>query len=483
MSNSKNFAKNSLALTIASLSIIFLGAIYRIFIANYLGEVEFGKYSFITTYVSYFSALSLFGLRSVVTREVARSPENSTSILRQSLKIRGITTLFAFVSAYCIILFTEKSFDIQIGIVIFGLSLFAVAAMDVIEGMIVAREASVYITISALFSNTLKIFVGILVLRMGYGLIAILIVYFAISFINTVLSWWFYRIVFSNVKQNTTVNEPHLRRFLIRESVPFVFLTLISKVYYKNDIIILSMLKGDRTVGLYSAAYLPVDALLTIANSISNAAYPIMSRMFGCDGKGLKSFNDTLSRYMLLLFIPIAITLTAIGPEMMSFIFKDNYAEAMPIMRLLGWMPVAETVTFGMGNVLAATYKQKITAKISIVNACINLVLCLILIPKYSYWGGAVGTVTSAYITLAFVTWVIIRYVHRVDWWTCILKPLCCALLAVIVLFFAERIAGPWISWLAGIVSFIIMVLVSGTFRREDLKLVASIFRKPINTI
>jgi len=480
LSNSKKFAKNSLALTTASLSITFLGAIYRIFIANYLGDVEFGKYSFITTYVSYFSALSLFGLRSVVTREVARHPEKSTPILRQSIKIRGLTTLIAFISAYCIILFTGKSVDIQIGIVIFGLSLFAVAGMDVIEGMIVARESSVYITISALFSNALKIFVGILVLRMGYGLIAILTVYLVISFINTILSWYFYRIVFANVKSTVAVNEPHLRGFLIRESVPFVFLSLISRVYYKNDIIILSILKGDRIVGWYSAAYLPVDALLTIAQSIANAAYPIMSRMFGGDGKSLKNFNDTLSRYMLLLFIPIAITLTAIGPELISFLFSDKYTKAMPIMRLLGWMPVAETVTFGMGNVLAATYNQKITAKITVVNASINLVLCLVLIPKYSYWGGAIGTVLSAYITLAIVTWVIIRYVHRVDWLHCIFKPLCCALLAVIVLFFTERVAGPWISWITGIVTFIIIVLVSSTFRRDDYKLVVSIFRKPI---
>lgn len=478
MSNAKILAKNSLALTIAGLSITFLGAVYRIFIANYLGEVEFGKYAFITTYVSYFSALSLFGLRSVVTREVARSPEKCPSILRESIKIRGLATLLAFGSAYCILLFTGKGADVQIGVTVFGLSLFAVAVMDVIEGIIVAREASFYITISALVSNTLKIIVGISALRLGYGLIAILVIYLAISILNALLSWWFYRIIASDVRSTKSSTDPHLRRFLIHESIPFIFLALISRVYYKNDIIILSILKGDRVVGWYSAAYLPIDALLTISYSVSNAAYPLMSRLFNGDGKSLRSFNNSLSKYMLMLFVPIALTLTAIGPELMGFIFKDKYVTAMPIMRLLGWMPVAETVTCGMGNILAATYNQRITAKISVLASVINLSMCLLLIPKYSYWGGAVGTVVSAFINLGIVIWVIERYVHKFDWWSSIIKPLACALLAVVTLLFTANSAGPWIAWLVGLAVFAVAILLTGTFGRGDKELIRSIFRK-----
>ncbi|MEN6372612.1 MAG: flippase [Armatimonadota bacterium] len=478
MSTSKRFAKNSLALTIASLSITFLGAIYRIFIAKYLGDVEFGKYSFITTYVSYFSALSLFGLRYVITREVARSPEKCPSILRESIKIRGLTTSLAFGSAYVILLFLGKGTDVQVGVFIYGLSLFAVAAMDIVEGLIVAREASFYITISALVSNALKIFIGITALALGYGLMAILVIYLAISILNTSLSWWFCHIVFSDVRSTKSRPDPHLRQFLIHESIPFLFLALLSRVYYKNDIILLSIFKTDRIVGWYSAAYLPVDALLVVASSISLAAYPLMSKLFGEDSNNLKNFSNSLSKYLLMLFIPVAITLTAVGPQLMRLIFGKSYATAMPVLQLLGWMPVAEVVTCGMGNVLSATYNQQITARVTVLNAAINLGICLLLIPKYSYWGGAIGTVVSAYITLAIVTWVVNRHILKVDWLSNIVKPLVCALFALAALLLAANSIGPWLSWLIGLATFAIATLVTGTFRRYDRDLILSIFRK-----
>lgn len=479
MGNARRFAKNSLALTIAGLSVTFLGAVYRICIANYLGDVEFGKYVFITTYIGYFSALSLFGLRYVVTRDVARKPELYRSILWQSLKIRGTTTLLAISSAYGILLFMHKSPDVHIGVLVYGVSLFAVAAMDIIEGMIVARESSAYITISALVSNAIKIAVGIYLLRLGYGLITILWLYTVVSAFNTALSWLFFRIAYSKVEPSTTQDGAKVTRFLLREALPFFYVSLIGKIYYKNDVLILSILKGDRVVGWYGAAYLPVDALLTLGFSVTSAAYPIMSRLSGGDAGNLRHFHNSLSRYLMLMFIPVALLLTACGPELMGMVFNmDKFGAAAPTIRLLGWMPVSETVTLGMGSVLAATYNQRLTVRLTIINTIVNLGLCLALIPRFSYLGAAIGTVVSGFITLTIVTVAVNRAVHKINAWQIIGKPLLCAIIATVVLFCTVSKTGPWLGTVAALITFAVAVLLTGTLAREDYRVISAVLKR-----
>ncbi len=480
MSNARRFAKNSLALSVASLSITLLGMVYRIFIANYLSKQAFGDYTFIITFVSYFSALSLFGIRSVVTREVARSPEQHGVILRHSLKIRFITTLLAFVLAYTLAPFFKGGQNVGVGILVHGISLFAVAAMDIVEGMIVAREASVYITISSVVCNAIKIVVGIWALKHGYGLIAILWIYTIVSMLNTVMSWAFYLIVFQGVgaPKPGGLSGGKLDKFLVRESVPFVLMSLVSKVYYKNDQLIISKKFGNEELAVYAVAYTPVDALLNIANSINNAAYPIMSRLAASNPEDLRRFQNNLSRYMLLLFLPMAILLMAAGPELMSLVFRKDYHVGAPIIRLLGWMPPAEAVTYTMGSLLAATYNQRLTAKLTVVNATINLGLCLLLIPPFKFVGAALGTVVSGYITLIIVAWVVSKRVHKVDWWQSIIKPLICGFAAAGFLQLIIRITGPWLGLTAGIAAFMVFVVVTKTVGFGDLETLKTVFNR-----
>lgn len=484
MSNARKFAGNSLALTVASLSTVLLGAVYRIFIARYLGEAEFGKYVFIVTYLSYFSVISLLGVRQVVVREVAKHPEKHLSITRQSLKIRIPSTILAFSLAYGILLFLHKGHDVCIGLFIYGASLFTVMLLDTAEGMLVGRETAFYVTVSSLVSNLLKIGSGIYLLRHGAGLIVVLSLYTLISFLNAGMSWVAYRWVFRGVKSQPDEEESEIGRFLLKESWPFLWLMLISRVYYKNDILILSFLKGDIATGRYGAAYQPIDALVTIASSLGAAAYPVMSRLSASGDKHLQSFHNTLSRYVMLLFQFIAVVLTAVGPELVSGLFGRKYSAAAPVLRLLAWMPASEAVTILMGTLLGATANQKITVRLAIVAASMNVAMCLALIPRFGYTGAAYGTVVSGYLNMLYVMYTVNARVQLIDWSGVLLKPILCAGSALGVLFLVSPIAGHFGGLIAASAAYFAVIMLTKALARDDFRVVSSAFRKtPVRVV
>jgi O-antigen/teichoic acid export membrane protein len=478
LSNARRFAGNSLALTIASLSAVLLGAIYRIFIARYIGEVEFGKYIFIITYISYFSIISQLGLRPVIVREVATHPERHRSITIESLKIRIPSTALALSLAYLLVSLLGKGRDIRIGLLIYGASLFAMTLMDNAEGMLVGRESSVYITISSLISNLLKLSAGVFMLRHGAGLIAVLSLFTFISVLNAGISWAAYRWAFRSVKPLSQTDGIEARRFLLKESWPFFWLMLIGKVYYKNDIMILSLMKGDLATGRYGAAYQPIDALTIVASSLTAAAYPIMSRLSAGQGKQLVVFHNTLSRYMMLLFQFIAVVLTAVGPELIRFLFGARYSAAAPVLRLLAWVPVADAVTILMGNLLAATSNQRLLVRIAMVSASMNLALCLSLIPHFGYMGAAYGTVVSGYLNMLYVMYIVNRKIHRIDWANILLKPAVCAVCALVVLFGVSPIAGRYVGLVAAVVAYLLAIGLTKTLGMDDFHMVRTIFEK-----
>jgi O-antigen/teichoic acid export membrane protein len=479
LSNAKRFAKNSLALTIASLSMILIGAVYRVFIARYLGAEDYGKYVFIVTYVSYAAPLALLGIRFVIIREIAKTPGLYKDILRESIVIRTVTTTLAFALACSILPFLNKGPIVFAGVILQGLALFAVVAMDTVESMIIAKESSKYVAASALISNLLKIGIGISLLAMGFGLLTVIGLYTVISVLHAYLSWYFFRRVFANVKPSAgDALIPNLRRFLVSQSLPFFYITIISRVYYKNDILLLSVLKGDQVVGWYGVAYLPVDALLAVASSAAAAGLPVLSRLYSENKGHLRTFHNKMCKYLVVIFLTAAIGLTAVGPDIVRLVFGERFAVAAPVLRLLVWMVPAEALTLSLAKGLVVAYQQKLMFKLTILNAIINLALCVILIPYYSYWGAAIATVISAYITAIIIMSAVHRRVHRVDYWQVWVKPLLCAGLGCFVAHLFLSMDHPWAGALLGVFTFAIMILLTRTLQLSDYETLRSIFRR-----
>lgn len=422
--DARSFLKNSLMLSAMVLMISGLGFIYRIYIARYLHETGYGSYLFITTFITYFSVISLFGFRNVIVRQVAAERPRAGIYARVGLELRLATSLVALLLAFVLTLVLKRTDGIEKLVFAYALSIPAVALCEILDAVFLGLEKSEYSVISATISNLLKVGIGIKLIVNGYGLLAVFIVFTVTSFVNTVLNWLFLRFKLQVKSSGSQPELSRLRSYVFREALPFWYLTLVSKIYYKNDILVLGWLRGDREVGIYGGAYLAIDLLLLIGGAIGNAIYPILSRAYVQEPKRVGRYYELLSKYVLLLFGPICILVSTIGTGLVPIVLGESFREGIGALRVLIWMVLLEALTVVGGTVLAATGQQRKQAFIAAINASIGLVLTLVLVKMFGYMGAAWATTLGAIVSLVLTSWLVNKLVSGVNLPATLAKPM-----------------------------------------------------------
>jgi O-antigen/teichoic acid export membrane protein len=96
MNTVQRIAKNTGALAISNVITAILGFFLLIYIARYLGEVGFGKYSFALAFTGLFAIIASFGINNYIIREIARNKEQTSESLANVSVIKLILSFLAF---------------------------------------------------------------------------------------------------------------------------------------------------------------------------------------------------------------------------------------------------------------------------------------------------------------------------------------------------------------------------------------------------
>ncbi len=182
---------------------------------------------------------------------------------------------------------------------------------------------------------------------------------------------------------------------MLYNSLPLLISAVAVMIYLRSDLIMLGMMIGSKTTGIYSAAAQVSEIWNVIPLAIAPAVFP----MILCAKKnGLEAYN----RHFLIVLqsisfvaILIACFVTIGAPFIVNVLYGPAFAEAGGILRLHIWSIVF--VFFGMIQTLwdAGEKLYWLTCIRTVFGAFCNVSLNLLLIPKYGASGAAFATVTS----------------------------------------------------------------------------------------
>jgi O-antigen/teichoic acid export membrane protein len=480
LGKAKEFAQNSFWLGVSTGSVMLIGAVYRPLIGRFLGPTGYGEYSFIQVFAGYFLVIAYFGIRSVVAREIGRDPRIAEEYTLAAVRIRAITSVVALILCCAIGYLLRRSGLVTLGIFVYSLSILAVAAGDLLEGVLVAFHRSFYVAISNLVGNLLKLGIGLWALKSGYGLLGVLWVYVFTSAITAIMNAWFVRAVFGQTKQNKAESSPV--KYVLIEALPFLALFVSGSLYAKNDILFLTFFRGEEVTGLYSAAYVFVDLLLGIGVAITTAAYPMIARIHGeeegkPDGDALIRAYERLHKHMLMVFAPVSILLMSLGVEALSLVFGREYLPGYQAMRILVWAPVVEVSCLVSGNFLSGTYRQRLEARIAVTMTALNIAWTVSFIILFGAIGAAVATVGASAVN-AVVRYIYVnRTIGRIRVLSAWVKPLACAAVMLIAVQLAADMTWAW-RLIIALAGYAIAIAVIRPYDLEDKRLVLSLFRR-----
>lgn len=172
-------------------------------------------------------------------------------------------------------------------------------------------------------------------------------------------------------------------------------------LYGATNSVVLGLLAGHAAVGHYSAAEKLVQAAQGLLLPINQSVFPRVSRLFGESRESAFALIRKVLRIQGSVALALSLALLAVAPVLIRLVFGSQYEATIDVLRWLALLPFL----VGLSNVLGihtmiAMGMNKVVSRILVSAGAINLVLLLMLAPRF----GAVGAAMSVVVTEFFVT-------------------------------------------------------------------------------
>lgn len=182
---------------------------------------------------------------------------------------------------------------------------------------------------------------------------------------------------------------------MIKYRLPLIFSSIFIIVLSFTDRYALKFLSGLSDVGIYSLGYKLANSIkVIIVSSVWYALTPLIYKMM--DEPNNKRFYSKVMTYFTFGVMIFVLGLSLFGKEIVYlFARKPDYWDAFKIIPLISY-----SILFGMLKDVSLiglniVKKTKIMAFLIIIVAVLNLILNLILIPIFQYFGAALATLIS----------------------------------------------------------------------------------------
>jgi len=189
---------------------------------------------------------------------------------------------------------------------------------------------------------------------------------------------------------------------MMRYGLPLAVISLSGFGFVQLDMLLLAYYGNSATVGFYSVGVLLLIKLIELSKVIGFGVSPFYAKKNG-DEIERATYFITGMRYALIVAAPLAILIAIEADSILGYMFGSTYAQAGDSMVVLSAYFIMASVLAIASPVLDFGGKAKIRAYGAIVGALTNLILNIVLIPRYGAVGAAIATVCG-YSILFIVT-------------------------------------------------------------------------------
>ncbi len=383
-------------------------ALYFLLIGRMLGSGEYGAFAGVVALVNVLSQFSSLGMEMVLLRTVSRDRANFAVTWARALAVSsaGFAVLFGAVMLYGHFFLSARLQQLlpylALSDALFGkltqLGSRALQGADLARWSAkllaltnAARATAAAVLFLWAFLNHAHI--SVLFWAQMYTLSSLLVAVAGFCLVTRLLGW----------PQWETIQRRHLF-----EGLSFSCSSSAISVYNDIDKAVLVSYGMLAEAGVYAAAYRVVDVLSTPVISLFGAASP---RLFREGAAGGAPAADRGARSLLRWAVPFglfAAPVLAFGAPLLPRLFGHSFAGSVSALRFLCVLPLLRALHYAWGTAITACANQWIRTGAQCGVAVLNLLLNLLLIPRWGWQGAAFASLVTDG-ALALSTWIILR--------------------------------------------------------------------------
>jgi len=187
---------------------------------------------------------------------------------------------------------------------------------------------------------------------------------------------------------------------ILKKSLPYALLIFLMTIYYRIDSIMLERMIDDdaRQAGIYAQAYRFFEASNMFAYLFAALLLPIFSRMLKLKEPIYDLVNFSFKTLMAFALI-LSIFSCFFSYEIMDFRYDNYILASSNIFLVLMLCFICVSSTYIYGTLLTANGNLFYLNIVAAFGVVLNVVLNLILIPKYDAFGSAVASLVTQFLT------------------------------------------------------------------------------------
>jgi len=448
---SYSVAQNTTFLTAASIFQRMISFAYFIFIARMIGVENTGQYFFAIAFTAVFTVVADFGLNLVLTREAARSDKDFETY---ASTIFWSKVVFGILSYGLVVLFANLlgySINLKHLIYLSGITMFLDNIHSLFYSLFRARKNLLFEAAGIIGSQFLTLVIGSMALIRHLPLYWLILAYAIPSACNVL-----YVAISARLKLGVKIRwqwNKEIGWLFLGTAIPFALAGIINRLYSYSDSILMSKLLTPAELGLWSLPYKINFAFQFIPAALTASIYPAMSALFVTDREQIGVLFVKAWRYLLLIVLPIAFGLWAVGEQVIVKLAGQAYLPSVPVLKILLVSLILSFLSFVTGATLNAINKQKVQTILLAISLVVSVTMNLVLLPIIGIWGAAItASLSNLILTGGGIIMVRRNVVIR---WRMILDYLWRILLSAVVM-------GGMAYLLVQKISFVIVIPVGG---------------------
>jgi O-antigen/teichoic acid export membrane protein len=182
---------------------------------------------------------------------------------------------------------------------------------------------------------------------------------------------------------------------LLKNSWPLVISAVFISIFTRIDQVMLFSMKGKEDLGLYAAVVKLAELPCMILGVFLTSLFPLLSKYAKTSPDSFKKIYEITFKYPMMFIMPVAVMTTLYSKQIVVACYGQSFFASWPAMAILIWSTVFVYLAAMHALLLIATDLQNLDIIFTASYAILNILLNLILIPKYSFIGAAIATTIS----------------------------------------------------------------------------------------
>ncbi|HEV2981918.1 MAG TPA: flippase [Solirubrobacteraceae bacterium] len=360
-----------------------------VFIGRKLGATQFGIFSFALSFVTLVTALGYFGQDIVLAREVSKDRSQLEKYYSNAMLARSLFSVPPLLIVALILWAGGMSEHTLIVVLLLGLGFTGDYMVQVPFAVFQAYERAEFIAAVLIAQRWITTAVAITALYLHVGLIGVTAIYCAGSAFAAALG---------TVMMYRYIARPRLHiNFrgaldVTREAFPIGIAFVALAILFRIDMTMLAIFKPASEVGQYNAAYKLLETTAFFSWAVNVAVLPSLARLTPYSTPTVGFVFQRGLKLLLAITLPVAVGAIVLADPLVQLVWGSEFHKAGKALALLAPTIPLFAIASLSAQLFFAQGRRPTVAIVYAVVAVENIVVNLILIPRFSLLGAAAGT-------------------------------------------------------------------------------------------